>query len=163
MMGNFLHLVGKAFTRNGASMIRSFFVPGTPQPKGSMKAFAIRTPTGKHRAVLTNDSAKTKPWQAEIASRARSGFPLSPYARHVAIKLDMIFYIQRPKSVSLEKFPYPTKKPDKDKLERCVCDALTGVIYVDDSQVVAGEIKKEWCDETCNTPGVFIMYQALNE
>ena len=35
------------------------FVPGTPVPKGSTKAFYIQK---LGRAVITNDNAKTKPW-----------------------------------------------------------------------------------------------------
>lgn len=37
----------------------------------------------------------------------------------------------------------PTKKPDWDNLGKLACDALNGVAYADDSQIVAGiEIKK---------------------
>ncbi|MCR4339570.1 MAG: RusA family crossover junction endodeoxyribonuclease [Gemmatimonadaceae bacterium] len=39
---------------------------------------------------------------------------------------------------------WPTTKPDADKLTRALLDALTGVAYVDDSQVVHLGIRKEW-------------------
>lgn len=39
---------------------------------------------------------------------------------------------------------FPTKKPDLDKTLRAIKDALTGIVYVDDSQVVVVTIAKEW-------------------
>lgn len=45
-----------------------------------------------------------------------------------------------------------TRKPDLDKLTRSIKDALTGVIYNDDSQIVGLHCFKEYGDE----PGVDI-------
>ena len=36
----------------------------------------------------------------------------------------------------------PTKKPDADNIVKIICDALNGVAYKDDTQVVELEIKK---------------------
>jgi Holliday junction resolvase RusA-like endonuclease len=48
---------------------------------------------------------------------------------------------------------YPTTKPDLDKLARAVLDALTGVYYLDDAQVVSLDLQKAY---THGAPGVYI-------
>lgn len=37
---------------------------------------------------------------------------------------------------------YATKKPDKDNIEKLICDALNGLAFVDDAQVQGGGIKR---------------------
>ena len=53
-----------------------------------------------------------------------------------AVEINITFAFIRPKSVSAKKRPYVIVKPDIDKLERAVLDALTHHAYDDDSQVV---------------------------
>lgn len=53
-----------------------------------------------------------------------------------AVEINIFFAFVRPKSVSAKKRPYMIVKPDIDKLERAVLDALTHHAYDDDSQVV---------------------------
>ena len=45
-------------------------------------------------------------------------------------------YVVRPESVSIAKRPLMTVKPDVDKVLRATLDALTGIAYEDDAQVV---------------------------
>ena len=52
------------------------------------------------------------------------------------VTMTMLFTFVRPKSVKAKKRPDMTVKPDLDKLCRTVLDALTGVAYKDDSQVI---------------------------
>ncbi len=40
----------------------------------------------------------------------------------------------------------PTKKPDADNIVKIICDALNGIAYKDDTQVVDLEIKKIYGD-----------------
>ena len=54
------------------------------------------------------------------------------------------FAFLRPKSVSKKKRPYVTVKPDVDKLARAVLDAMTGVVFRDDAQVVKLEVEKQY-------------------
>ena len=51
------------------------------------------------------------------------------------------------------------QKPDTDKLIRAILDALTGIIYKDDSQVDAIHVTKKWAD-TLEPAGVFIMIET---
>jgi crossover junction endodeoxyribonuclease RusA len=48
--------------------------------------------------------------------------------------------------VTVRREPYPAKKPDVDKLLRAVCDALSGIAFIDDAQIVAIGGTKRWLD-----------------
>lgn len=56
------------------------------------------------------------------------------FKQYAPVTVKMVFYLNKPKSNKLDK---PTnKKADLDKLVRAVNDALTGIIYCDDCQIV---------------------------
>lgn len=70
----------------------------------------------------------------------------------------LYFTLERPASVSAKKRPYPITKPDADKLARAVWDALKGIIYTDDSQIVRLTLSKDYGD----APGVIIQVWELD-
>lgn len=117
-------------------------VPGTPQPKGSLKAIPAKNPDGTLRIAMKNDNPKTKEWQDLVSFHATSQMRgQKPYEG--AVWLSMLFRITRPrthfmKGGALRKdlLEEHVDKPDVDKLVRCILDALTGICYVDDCQVV---------------------------
>jgi Holliday junction resolvase RusA-like endonuclease len=117
----------------------TFFVAGIAQPKGSTRAFV---PKGWTRAVITSANPKLKDWQCAIASEARPLFAI-PAPREVPVKLVVQYLLRRPKSLS-KWVECHTKKPDLDKLVRATKDALTGVAWVDDSQVIAVDAVKAY-------------------
>ena len=41
---------------------------------------------------------------------------------------------------------YPTKKPDADNIAKVVCDALNGLAYKDDAQVIDLTVHKRFGD-----------------
>lgn len=116
-----------------------FFVNGLPAPQGSKRAFVVGG-----RARMVESSGKVKGWRQDIAHRGArawldadfNGPAEGPFAVHVT------FYLPRPKSHTGAKGlkpsapRFPCGKPDADKLLRAVLDALTGIYYRDDSQVV---------------------------
>lgn len=138
----------------------SFAVKGTPIPQGSKTGRVvgrrIRLADGQvavvgAQVVLTEISdmqTKTKPsnrlkrWRKAIAAEAKlamSGAEL--WTGPVVLTCE--FVLPRPsshwtKSGRLTKSAprAPTGKPDTNKLTRAVEDALTGVVYEDDAQVV---------------------------
>lgn len=109
-----------------------------PEPQGSAKAFVV----GK-RAVVTSDNKKLKPYRSEVTrvalSHCVSPTPLA--GKHVPVTLYVDFYIDRPQSAPKKRVGMIVK-PDLDKLVRATLDALTGVIYVDDAQVVSINARK---------------------
>jgi Holliday junction resolvase RusA-like endonuclease len=109
---------------------------GKPAPQGSLRAF-LRP--GMRYPVLTADNRATRPWRQEIAQSLMAAHP--PYfARYLPIEVSMDFYFQRPKSAKRRRAM--TVKPDCDKLVRCVCDALTGIVIEDDAQIVTHHARK---------------------
>ena len=63
------------------------------------------------------------------------------------VEIELVFTFVRPKSVSAKKRPHVIVKPDIDKLERAVLDALTHHAYDDDAQVVKLSALKTYGDE----------------
>ncbi len=131
----------------------SFVVHGTPIPQGSMKGFAFKRRTGTVGVALTSDNKKTRPWKDSVASAAREAWDEAP--TDDAISLTMEFAFMPPKS---SRVPHKTTKPDIDKLARAVMDALTGVVYRDDSQVVALNARKVF---TFGSPGVTVRVETI--
>jgi len=113
-----------------------------------MKAFM---PKGARFPVITHDNPKTRPWVSTVRYQAGRHAPdalwLGP------IHLELLFTLQKPKSLPKRRPSWAIKKPDLDKLTRSVKDALTGVIYYDDAQVVYESAKKEYGD----APGVEVV------
>ncbi len=117
----------------------SFTVYGTPVAKGSTKAFVV-----KGRAVTTTNNPKTKDWQGLIATVAQGCRPENLYDGAVSVMLE--FYFTRPKSVKKHKRPYPSVKPDIDKLTRASLDGLTGIVITDDARITDIKAVKRYDD-----------------
>lgn len=123
----------------------AFTVVGKPQPAGSKRAFIIAG-----RATVTDANAKSRPWKTQVSQVAAQNYT-GPLLRG-PLKATFVFYAPRPKghfgAKGLNKkgreARFPTSKPDALKLARGVEDALTGVIYGDDSQIVQEVLQKEY-------------------
>lgn len=110
----------------------SFTVYGVPQPQGSTRAFM---PKGSRFPVITSANKGLKPWRQDVAVMALSEMKKeSAELANGPISLAADFYFERPKSAKRQ--AQKLTKPDIDKLLRGILDALTGVAYRDDSQVV---------------------------
>ncbi len=121
-----------------------FFVDGTPQQKGSTKSFvnpkwlaAVRKgliyASSLRQVFTTGANSKAPAWEKAIQHEAWQRFE-EPTGDPWLIVMHFIF--ERPASVKASKRPFHVVKPDVDKLCRCVLDALTGVVYHDDNQVI---------------------------
>ncbi len=137
-----------------------FTVAGVPQPQGSAKAFI---PKGWNRAIITSDNKKLKPWRQEIAAMAQEAMKrVSDIPNwHVTegpVEVTCYFYFQKPKSTK-KSVTQKITKPDIDKLLRGVLDALTGIVFRDDAQVVGVQCYKLFDD----APSCRIIVQECNE
>lgn len=70
----------------------------------------------------------------------------------ILLRLDLYFGIPKSRSKVARKrmqqgLERPCKRPDIDNCLKAVCDALNGISYKDDSQIVAAVIQKFWSDE----------------
>jgi crossover junction endodeoxyribonuclease RusA len=120
----------------------SVWVAGVPAPQGSKRAYGAGRPGGKIR--LVESSKRVKPWredvrQAFLDQRHPESAPHVIATGGEALIVKIVFVMPRPKATSKTRATPPAvKKPDLDKLERAVLDALTSAgVYADDSQVVA--------------------------
>lgn len=122
-----------------------FYVEGRPRSKGSFVFYKGR--------IFPQNSKGLYRWTKIIKETARSFKPKDrPMEGVVSIQLD--FYFSRPKGG--EKRRYFNQAPDIDKLIRAVLDALTGVIYSDDSQVISVSSTKQYTDIRHPNEGVYI-------
>lgn len=118
---------------------RSFYfeVPGPFGLKGS--TFAFRDPrNGKIRTKT--DCKHGKSFAAAVQWAARQAkVPMVPKGRGVTVSV--VYAFARPKGRDRWRVD-PCVRPDVDKLCRALLDALTGVAYHDDGQVVALSVRK---------------------
>lgn len=135
------------------------FVPGEPAPQGSVKGFVVAG-----HAKVTHDNGKTMPWRSEIqaaiekqAGRDAVGPLRIQFPDDEPVALDIEFIMPRRRSEPKRRTRPHTRKPDGDKLARSVADALTGVVYRDDAQVVAMSWSKRTA-ETGEMPGARITW-----
>lgn len=126
-----------------------FWVIGKPQPAGSKRAF--RNPhSGRINVVDANRNAGAYKQQvAAAALDAHDGELLTG-----SLELTLIIRLARPKGhygtgrnahrLKPSAPHYPTTKPDLLKLARGVEDALTGVVWRDDAQIVVEHLTKRY-------------------
>src|SRR5438067_13403351 len=115
----------------------TFFVHGLPVPQGSSRAFVVNG-----RAVVTSANRNLKDWRNLVALQAQEHAEYNEGA--VWVQLD--FYLPRPVSLP-KKIHEHLKKPDLDKLIRACLDSMTGVMFKDDSQVVALTATKQYATD----------------
>jgi len=96
--------------------------------------------------ILHSQGSALAVWRSTIALSARfaGAKPLEG-----AMGIEVTFRVRRPKTVKRE---YPSVSPDLDKLCRGCLDSLTGICFMDDSQVVEIKARKVYSD----TPGADI-------
>jgi Holliday junction resolvase RusA-like endonuclease len=119
----------------------SFTVLGKPQPQGSMKGFVLPGKDGgKPRAILTSANEKMKPYRQQVGwaaldARAKAGHHGLFADKQIAVGIEMKFYFERPPSISKKRL-HIAVKPDIDKLCRSTIDAMTGIMFADDAQII---------------------------
>lgn len=108
------------------------FVIGHPAPQGSIKAI-VHKHTG--RAVAIKDNNRTqKTWRGDVRDTVQRHWTSPPIDGPIRVRCD--FVMPRPLSTPRRRTPPAVRKPDGDKLLRAVWDALTHVVWTDDSRIV---------------------------
>lgn len=150
----------------------NIFVQDTPKPGGSKRAFVVRTKTGGQRAIVTDDCKKNKEWRTsvrEAAIRAMEGKP--PFQGRPAL-LNITFIMPRPNGhygsgrnadVLKPNAPkYHISKPDCLKLARSTEDALTGIVWADDSANCVLKLSKIYSDNRVTGAIITVTFRADN-
>ena len=118
----------------------AFVVTGTAIPKARPRATKIG-----NRAVMYTPT-QTKQFENYVKLVAAQHAPKELLTNPLDVELE--FYLQRPKSLP-KKIQHHTKKPDIDNLAKSVMDALEGIIYVNDAQVIALRVYKLYGTPKC--------------
>lgn len=156
---------------------------GKPLPKGRMQGFVpvdrrgnpYRRESGSIMVNITDaGGARLTAWVAQIRQAAGQAYG-GGVLRSTPVHVSAVFKFQRPKShygtgrnASVLKPSAPEHLVSKgavygdgDKLVRAVFDAMIGVMYVDDGQVVSHDARRIWTTEqSCVVVEVFEVDEA---
>lgn len=126
----------------------AFHVPGIPAPGGSKKFVGMNRRTG--RALIVDDAGKrNKDWREAVAWAGKAAMQGKPLLEG-PLKVRFEFVMPRPKGhfgargLKPSAPAWPAVKPDALKLTRSSEDALTGIVWTDDAQIVKEEIEKRY-------------------
>ena len=130
-----------------------FTVPGDPRGKGRPRFSRV----GKFTKTYTD--AKTKEYEDKVANAASLAmYPHEPLTTPLAVWIDISVpipasYSKKRKEACLSGVEMPCKKPDIDNIAKGILDAMNGIVYADDVQVIRLTLQKHYSTE----PGVYII------
>lgn len=132
----------------------AFEVLGLPKPAGSKRAFVRGG-----RAVVVDDCRGGREWKNLVADAALAA--CGEVLLEGALELRVTFWMPRPKGhfgtgrnadqVKASAPAHPAVKPDVLKLARAIEDALTGVLWRDDAQIVSERLHKRYTTGAART------------
>jgi Holliday junction resolvase RusA-like endonuclease len=139
------------------TLVVTFTVDGDPVPKGRPR-FARRG-----QFVQTYTDAKTIDYETQVAMRARHAIGATkPLESALTVFLYLRYtvpasYSKKRKEACLLGLEYP-KRIDIDNVYKSITDAMNGIVYLDDSQIVEAHIKKVYAEQS----GANIMVQECD-
>lgn len=121
-----------------------FTVPGEPVAQGRPR-FSTRG-----SFVKAYDPAKSKDYKAYVklvAMAAMNERSLKPLDGAIAVSIKAFVSVPKSKSKkfrqnALKWLERPTKKPDCDNIAKILLDAMTGIVYEDDKQIIRLVVEK---------------------
>ena len=135
----------------------SFTVPGQPVGKGRPRAFRM----GKGVRMFTPE--KTVSYENLVATAAQGAMRGQPPVEGaVAVNLDIRLMVPmswsaKKRAQALEGQIHPTKKPDADNVTKAIFDAMNGIVWGDDVQVV----RLSLCKRYGAMPGVTVAVRGV--
>ena len=107
-------------------------------PQGDLSA-------SRNGRLYHSNADNLKPWRYAIEWRAKAAMKAAklPVVEQLPMSMSLFFVLRRVKGTAKTRATPPAiKKPDLDKLARACGDALTSVVYVDDSQIIESHCYK---------------------
>ena len=153
------------------SLLLAAFVPGEPKAEPRPRAVPLMKggkPVLKagRPVIVVHRGTSASSWRERVALYAAQHYTAAPTADPVELRL--VFKMPRPKShyrtgkhageLRPDAPHWHVSTPDGDNLEKAVKDALTGIVWRDDSQVCVTTKAKVYADEEF---GVSIQAQSL--
>lgn len=153
----------------------SFTVNATPAPGGSKTAIPIYDGQGnlvvkpvnggpRMRPVLryVDDAKGNAAWRKAVGWIAKSAMQQARFREPTAdpLRFTVEFVMPRGKTVTRLEHTVP---PDLSKLIRSTEDAMTGIVWVDDSQIIEhGTMRKRYA-RPGEQPGAYITVESLSQ
>lgn len=134
-----------------------FFVPGTPVGKGRPRAFRM------DKGVRMFTPEKTANYESLVATAAHAAMEgrapiLTACEATMEIRLQVpASWSKKKQAQALDGLMFPTKKPDVDNVVKAIFDALNGIVWGDDVQVVGLAVSKRYDA----IPGVLVGIRAV--
>lgn len=145
-------------------LLVEFTVWGKPEPRGSKQPFVLytdrkekipaRREDGSIIVNMTDDNPESKAWMNLVALHARRAWGGRAPVEEVALDVVCVFFLYRPqnhygtgRNLRLVKDSAPARPitlPDLDKLARGTLDALTGIVWRGDQQIIGLSLDKRY-------------------
>lgn len=128
-----------------------FFLAAVPKQKGNSKRFLRVGRPGAVRTIIAS-SAKDKAAELRLTHMARVYRPLRPLEGPLRLSVAFVLPIpeswtQKRRARALAGEIQPTSRPDRGNLLKLLEDCLEAAgFYVDDAQIVGGEVAKRYGD-----------------
>ena len=124
--------------------VRQFTVLGEPRGKGRPRT---RQANGETWHYTPQSTREYENWIRDQYAIQCRGAEIIPKGTAIMMQIDCVYGV--PESVSkkrgkmmLSNLIMPTKKPDADNVLKVVADALNGLAYHDDAQIVSATVRK---------------------
>lgn len=126
-------------------MIVQFTVPGEQRGKERPRFVKATGRTYTPQRTLAQEARVREAWH----QAGRPDLGTGPLRAVLVVALERPaghFRVNGELSAAGRRAPYPVRKPDVDNLLKGYLDALNGVAYRDDSQVVDALVRRVWCE-----------------
>lgn len=130
-------------------------IPGNARPQGRPRTRVIQAKFGKKSFATVYEDRKDKEAKAYIRDCVRRIAPQEPLV--CPLKVVIVYGLKRPRAdygtgrnsniLKETAAPFHIKKPDVDNLAKLTIDALTGVFWKDDTQIVDLRAVKDYSSD----------------
>ena len=128
----------------------AFTVPGKPQGKARARTFY----DGRSKKMNSITPEKTVLYENLVKTCFQQKYGQERFSDDAYIVARIAAFFEPPKSISKKKRAemltgkiWPAKKPDSDNIAKVVLDALNGIAYHDDTQIIRLSVIKAYKEE----------------
>lgn len=120
-------------------------IPGELRGKGRPR-FSARG--GFARAFTDAKTVNAEAWVRQCAAQVHAGAPLAgPLSVQLAVAVAIpASWSKRKRADAIAGAIWPTGKPDLDNQLKLVGDALNGIVWADDKQIVRAEVTRRYAE-----------------
>lgn len=121
-----------------------FEVPGMPQGKARARTF-YNPKLGRSQSITPEKTVLYENLikQCFASKNAKGWFEKEPLEMEITARFPVLKSMSKKDKKAAENYEiFPTKRPDADNIAKVICDALNGVAYHDDTQIIRLDIIK---------------------